>query len=43
MACIDKTKDMTYLQATEWLEWMSKRFVQQRCRKCLLWHKWKRK
>lgn len=43
MACIDRTKGMGYLQATAWLERMTKRYTQHQCPKCNLWHIWKRK
>jgi hypothetical protein len=43
MTCTDKTKGMSYTQAMNWLEWMSKRYDQHQCEKCGLWHIYTRK
>jgi hypothetical protein len=42
-ACEQATKHHGYIMQMDYLERMSKRYVQTQCPKCKLWHVWKRK
>lgn len=43
MSCNHTKQPEGYLQAMDWLEWMSARFKQVKCDVCGLWAIWKRK